>query len=419
MKKILALSLTLVLLLSVVCACNDEKETKKKPSTNSSSVSSTEDVSSVESEISSEEVTSDESTSSEEEVADKPVVNTSSTPEEEEKEEKPENEEPEAEEEEESTGYQILKTLQGGINFSGMDHGQSVKDKNIYIYDRSYYELIADAGFDHIRLPVGMGAHVISEGPDYLLDNESLRYLDVALDYALDAGLVIFLDNHHGSCYEDKEKFVRIWEQLAERYQYYPDELMFELVNEPNGLSDNHVNEVQMAAVEVIRKTNPTRILALAPNQWNGYYKIWDTQIPSTLNEKGQIEYDKNIVLSVHIYNDLDFTHQGAMSSDGKASHWRDSLAVSVTEALAACLDYEERTGRQCWISEWGAFQGGHRPGECDLGCMEKYYKHFTSECARMDLAYAVWEFNVGFGIYDNSKNQFYDYLFDNMIIKW
>jgi len=174
-----------------------------------------------------------------------------------------------------------------------------------------------------------------------------------------------------------------------------------------------------MAAVEVIRKTNPTRILALAPNQWNGYYKIWDTQIPSTLNEKGQIEYDKNIVLSVHIYNDLDFTHQGAMSSDGKASHWRDSLAVSVTEALAACLDYEERTGRQCWISEWGAFQGGHRPGECDLGCMEKYYKHFTSECARMDLAYAVWEFNVGFGIYDNSKNQFYDYLFDNMVIKW
>jgi len=418
MKKLLAIILTLVLLLTAVCACTDEKETTKKPNTNSSSVSSTEDTSSVESEISSEEATSSEATSSEEEVVDKPVVNTSSTPEEEEKEEKPENEDPKAEEEEElSEGMKIIKNLRGGINFSAMDHGAGIKNKNTYVYKREYYDLIAEAGFDHVRLPVGLGSIVISEGPEYLLDTEALRYLDMALEHALDAGLVIFLDNHHGSGYENKEKFVRIWEQIAERYRQYPDQLMFELVNEPNGMSDDHVNEVQMAAAEVIRKTNPTRILALAPNQWNGVGKVWDTQVPSTLDENGQIKYDPNVVMSVHMYAILEFTHQ--VLDGNPLCHWTDGIKDHVTAQLEVCADYEARTGRECWISEWGCYQGGHQGADSADGCMQKYYKHVTSEFARLDLAYAVWEFNQGFGVYNSNTNEFWDYLMDNMILTW
>lgn len=405
MKRLLSLVLTLVLLLAVVCGCDDNKDKDKekvesKPTTSSSDTQST-------------DVLSEELTSSDEQ---SPVESTTETIIETIPADSSTESEDTSSEEEEEKETPLRETLQGGVNFSCIDSGSDVKNIKRYIYDRKYYDLIAEAGFDHIRFPVGLGSFVVSEAPEYLLDNEALRYIDIAINHALDAGLVILLDNHHNSGYTEPEKFKRVWEQVAERYRYYPEELMFELVNEPTSanMSTSALNELQMQTVELIRKTNPTRTIALAPNDWNGAWKLWDCAVPSHLNERGQIEWDENVILSVHIYNTMSFTHQGM---NGRAAcHWTDEIAPSVTSALETCADYEKRTGRTVWISEWGAYQGGHRDGH---GCMEKYYKHFTSECARLDLAYAVWEFNSGFGIFNSSTNEFYSYIVDNMVIEW
>ncbi len=405
MKKLLSVVLSILLLLTVVCGCKDNNDKSKEqtsPTTESSDVTSEpvqDDLMSSEEESSVEEILIQDT---EEPQADSTVAPddtaTESSAETEEEEEVP-----------------LRETLQGGVNFSLLDGGNNVKKASNYVYDRKYYDLVAEAGFDNIRLPVGFGNLVVSEGPEYLLDTEALRYIDTAINHALDAGLVIFLDNHHNSAYTEPEKFKRIWEQLAERYRFYPEELMFELVNEPtaDNISDSKLNQLQMETVELIRKTNPTRTIALAPNEWNGYWKLFNTEIPSKIID-GEFVYDENIIISTHIYNPMDFSHQGM---DGAPTlHWDDSMKSSITNALETCADYEKRTGRTVWISEWGCFQGAHDDVE---KCMAKYYKHFTSECARLDLAYAVWEFNSGFGIYQPKTGEFKSYLVDNMVIEW
>lgn len=413
MKKLLSIILTLMLLLTAVCGCDgdDKGKEESKPTTSSTDTQST-DTSSEEL-TSSEETASVEDTSSEDPYTETVIETVTGTA----SDTASEVEETTEEEEEVDPDKEVRENMQGGVNFSCCEGGMPDNAKS-YVYQREYYDLVADAGFNNIRFPVGLGKFVVSEAPEYLLDTEQLRRLDIAVNHALDAGLTIAIDNHGSSAsYKDKELFVRVWEQIAERYRYYPSELIFELINEPSGGPDAWLNEVQMAAVEVIRKTNPTRNIVLAPNQWNGSWKLWDAACPSSLNENGQIQYDQNVIFAVHMYNPMSFTHQQGMSDDGHESHISSkSELTSVTNALEVCADYEERTGRTVWINEWGAYQGGHRGND---DCMKIYYDFVTSECARLDLAYAVWEFNQGFGIYNNSTGELYDYLVDNMVINW
>jgi len=313
---------------------------------------------------------------------------------------------------------EVRERMQGGINFNGCEGGGMPSDPNHYVYQRSYYDLVAEAGYNNIRFPVALTTMIVTEGPEYLLDTELLRKLDVVINNALNAGLIISIDNHFGFSYLEEDLFIRGWEQLAERYRNYPPELIFELVNEPNGHPDELVNRVQLATVEVIRKTNPTRNIVLAPNQWNGSWKIWDTAIPSHLSDEGKLVYDPNVIIAVHCYQPHDFTHQGYMSSDNHTFHItkeneKEQLGA-FTDALEICADYEQRTGRTVWINEWGAVQSHD-----DDGCLEKYYNYATRELARLDLAYAVWEFWEGYSIFDKSKNQLKDYILENMIVSW
>ena len=408
MKRVIGILLVLSFLFVAVCGCeNKEDNTKKesKPTSSTESVvdTSSEELVSSEEETSSEELTSNGETSSDDEKT--PTQTPDTTP------------ETTPVDDSEDPDKAVRERMQGGVNMQGCEGGLS-DNLDTYYYKREYYDLIAKAGFNNVRFPIGLRTMIVSEAPEYLLDTEQLRRLDIAINSAIDAGLIIAIDNHGSFAkYYEKEEFCAVWRQLAERYRYYPSELIFELINEPNGRPDEELNENQLAAIEEIRKTNPTRNICIAPNQWNGSWKIWDAACPSYLNERGQFEFDPNVIFAVHMYNPMNFTHQGGMADDKHEAHIDapiEEYCASVTSALEVCADYEERTGRTVWINEWGAYLG-HKQDNC----MQQYYKFTTSELARLDLAYAVWEFNAGFGIFDMNAGAFKDYIIDNMIITW
>jgi len=309
----------------------------------------------------------------------------------------------------------FTQNLRAGVSFSCMDSSITA-NPDAYIFQEKYYKITKEAGFDHIRLPLGLSSLIVGNAPKYTLDEERLKYVDKAINYALDAGLTIVLDNHHGTEYQNEELFVAVWKQIAERYKNYPKELFFELVNEPNGGSDEECNRVQIAAYREIRKTNPTRVVVLAPNQWNGSWKLWDCEVPKIKDKKGNMVFDENIILSVHIYSPMQFTHQAVGENEANV-HWYDEIEEEFIPALEVCADYEERTGRTVWISEWAANTNGHDPS-CVESCLSKYYKKFSAACAKFDLAYAVWDFGGYWHIYDLDKNAF-NFRYKNLVLKW
>lgn len=173
----------------------------------------------------------------------------------------------------------------------------------------SYFALVKQAGFDHIRLPISWTYHADATAP-YTIDPVFFARVDELVSQALAANLKIIVNNHH---YEElnqdpvaeRERALGIWLQIAQRYQNQPNTVYFEILNEPHDqfnqnplLWDMFLQE----AVDLIRLSNPTRKIIAGPVNYNSISALGSFNPPA----------DPHLIASVHYYSPFLFTHQGA-----------------------------------------------------------------------------------------------------------
>jgi len=136
-----------------------------------------------------------------------------------------------------------------------------------------------------------------------------LEVLDWAVDQALDNGLMAILDFHEfiamgRAPLENRERFLSFWKHIGKRYRKYPDEVLFELLNEPNGeLTPELWNIFLKEALHVIRESNRERTVIIGSAYWNNINLLSKLNLP---------EDDRNIIVTAHYCEPMDFTHQGA-----------------------------------------------------------------------------------------------------------
>ena len=107
-------------------------------------------------------------------------------------------------------------------------------------------------------------------------------------------------------------KFYALWRQIAAHYAKSPDDVAFELLNEPKDAATTVVlNPIYAEAIRVIRETNPRRVIFVGPGKWNQVSELPNLRLP---------DKDQNLIVTVHCYDPFNFTHQGATwtSSDVK-----------------------------------------------------------------------------------------------------
>ena len=93
-------------------------------------------------------------------------------------------------------------------------------------------------------------------------------------------------------------------------YATAPANVVFEILNEPSRkLTPSLWNEYLADALAVIRKTNPSRTVIVGPGYWNSIDHLSELELPAT---------DTNLIVTVHYYTPMDFTHQGAAWVDRK-----------------------------------------------------------------------------------------------------
>jgi endoglucanase len=170
-----------------------------------------------------------------------------------------------------------------------------------------HFEMAAAAGLDHVRLPVRFSAHAQAAAP-YQIEPAFFARVDWAIQQALAHRLSIVVDLHH---YEElmkepdqhSERFLGLWSQIALRYNDQPASVAFELVNEPNDkLTSDKLNPLVTRAVELVRKSNPTRIIIVDCAFWANAEQLDQLVLPD----------DPNVVPTFHMYQPILFTHQGA-----------------------------------------------------------------------------------------------------------
>ncbi len=297
--------------------------------------------------------------------------------------------------------FLINKELGRGINYGNMLEAPSEAAWG-NPWKRNYPEIIADLGFNHVRIPVRWEpVERSSSSQPYTINPTFLNRVKEVVDASQEQGLYTIINMHHHEALFDnpwgqKDRFLTQWRQIAEFFKDYDDKLLFEILNEPHGnLSAELWNDYLVEALEIIRETNPDRVVLIGTPEFGGLGGLPLLEIPS----------DPNLILTIHYYNPFQFTHQGASWVEGNAEDWLGTKWIDsdlersvIQNEFKGLVDRSKREGIPVHIGEFGAF------GTADIESREKYTTYLARYFESMDWSWAYWEFSAGFGIYNPSN---------------
>jgi endoglucanase len=300
--------------------------------------------------------------------------------------------------------------LQRGINLGNMLEAPNEGDWGLTVKEE-YFDLIKEAGFDFVRLPVRWNSHAGESSP-FTIDPAFFARVDEIVGWASDHDLAIIIDFHH---YEEmttnpwshKDRFLGIWKQVAEHYKEYPSNVLFELLNEPTGQLDAALwNEYLKDALAIVREKNPTREVVIGPTLWNAYNMMPTLEIPD----------DGHLMATFHYYLPFEFTHQGAEWVDGSnpwlGTTWDATEAekAEITGHFDSVADWAQRHNIRILLGEFGAYS------KADMDTRVRWTDFVRGEAERHGFAWAYWEFGSGFGIYNPDGNVWHEELLKALI---
>ena len=190
-------------------------------------------------------------------------------------------------------------------------------------------------GFKTVRIPVSY-LDMIGDGPDYKIDTEWLDSVQEVVDYVVNNDMFAIV-NMHGDgyytvdhswllCAEDddkqteiKDKYGKVWTQIADRFKDYDQHLIFESMNEefnndygkPDEKAYDNINAYNQIFVDSVRATgsnNEKRWLLLPGWNTNIDYTAGDDYNFKIPTDNGCKADGKRIMISVHYYDPFNFT---------------------------------------------------------------------------------------------------------------
>ncbi len=298
--------------------------------------------------------------------------------------------------------FDQVKRMQRGVNIIGYDPIWKNFDKARF--KEKHFKLIHEGGFQTVRINLHAFSHMDKKGH---IQPAFLKTLDWAVKGALESDLKVILDLHNFTDIAKnpaayKTRFLAFWEQIAPRYKDAPNSLMFEILNEPNGqLTPVLWNQYLREALAIIRKTNPTRIVVVGPAFWNGIDHLTELELSKE---------DRNLIVTVHYYHPMPFTHQGAKWNKDTAGlsgiKWgADEEKRKVETDFNRVQEWSKAEERPILLGEFGAYE------KADMDSRSKYTAHLARTAESLGWAWAYWQFDADFIIYDIDKDRWVEPL--------
>lgn len=228
-----------------------------------------------------------------------------------------------------------------GNTFETNQHPRTAASVNAMI--DAYYA----QGFRTVRIPIRWIGTGFSDGD---LANASgvvnktharLAVISAIVDHAISKGMFVVINTHHDNWLFDgawaTSKYAvhqNLWSGICDVFKDKSPNLMFEVMNEPHGSINTNsavVRAINQNAYNIIRAcggNNPTRIVVLTGQDWNGPSSLQNTwpsvaQIPGGGN-------DPYVIGSIHFYDPLALTH--ALSAAGVNTAWSvNTIRTSTT----------------------------------------------------------------------------------------
>jgi endoglucanase len=305
------------------------------------------------------------------------------------------------------TPEQQVARMGRGVNVLGYD--PYWQDGPAHFQAKHFAE-IKKAGFSTLRVNLQAFKHMDRDGR---LDPVWLKKLDWVVQTALANGLIVILDEHDFDACSNDLNFCRIalrnfWVQVATRYRDTPNTVLFELLNEPHALLTPEVwNGLLADMIKVVRETNPERTLVIGPASWNSLSELDELRLP---------EEDRNIVVTVHYYQPMEFTHQGATWAGERLKALHDVTWGTPADRARIDADFDR-------VQRWS--QAHHRPiflGE--FGALENspvemralYDSSVARAAEKRGWTWAYWQFVGNFIVWDMKADGWVSPILDALV---
>jgi endoglucanase len=312
----------------------------------------------------------------------------------------------------------LSRGIQFGLQFAAPYEGAFGPE-----FREEYLDLIKkDGRFDSVRLPVWWEYHTLKEAP-YSIDPEFLGRVDWAVSNSLKRGFFTILNMHWFRALEqnpekNKAEYLAVWKQIAERFKGYPDDLYFDILNEPNGNLDAYWGDYAVECYDLIRQTNPTRTIIISGPFWANMDRIPKLSLPDRVTK------DPKVMIQFHPYVPGDFCFQATPGNGFEDRHsiqWKGTRAEAkaITDPMDAMLAWSRKNngvrlfaGEFCAQAAPPAARGSSREDrlrwvrfvrqECEKRGIPWNYYDFCEEGSKVyDVATGAWDEDLMAALFD------------------
>ena len=281
---------------------------------------------------------------------------------------------------------------------------------------QSLMNMMKNAGFGAIRVPVSWGVHMDADDKVY---EEWMNRVNEVVDYVLNAGMYCIINIHHDTGADEelawlvaspegyareRQKYENLWKQIALRFRDYGPRLLFESYNEmlDEGRSwcfasyslgydagvaagaYQAINDYAQSFVDVVRATggnNAVRNLVVNTYGACNGAGNWNSHLQDPLKNMKMPKDDvkDHILFQVHSYPTIDDL---------------TAMEREVTQMLDDLETYLVSQGGPVIVGEWGTFSENPT-----LENYCHYARWFAGECKRRGIGTFHW-MNLSDGMY-------------------
>jgi endoglucanase len=292
--------------------------------------------------------------------------------------------------------FDQVKQMGRGLNIIGYD--PLWQDFSKARFQDRHFRRISEGGFQTVRINLHAFAHMDASNQ---LSASWFKTLDWAVNTALTNNLTVILDEHnYNACGEDavscEPKLMAFWSQVSDHYKDAPVKVVFEILNEPNSkLTPELWNSYAREALAIIRKTNPARNVIIGPANWNSIHALDKLDLP---------ENDRHIIVTVHYYLPMSFTHQGA----SWAKEYTKLSGVTwgteedkrrVDADFAGVQKWAVAANRPILLGEFGAYDKG------DMDSRVRYTSYVARTAESLGWTWTYWQFDADFIAYNMAND--------------
>ena len=256
-----------------------------------------------------------------------------------------------------------------------------------------------EAGFKHVRIPITWHERTDSSAP-YQVNNTEMDRIETIIDWALNQELYVILNLHHESWFKDnyasqknRNRFDSIWLQIVERFKHKSAKLLFEILNEPTGLTIDNVNEINTRVLDIIRRANPTRLVVFSGNGFTPIDSLLATAIPDI--------DDDYLIGNFHAYDPWPFAGQ-CLRSWGTAAD-----IAELGDIYQRAHNWSVEHDIPVTVNEFGVAHYDFTAPEniCDEDDRLKYIKAHVNFATKHGIAATFWDDAGSFSTYERTTN--------------